>query len=450
MKNENNVSSRKKRNRKVWIQFAGVLLFVLFSPIIVWGISFNIIQLTDNDYGESYARVDGNYVVWPDSGDICLYDISTGISNIIQADGVGHLTIEGDYLAWSRSGNIVLHQISTGSTTQITNDIDHWNAWVDMDDERVVWIKTGSGSSGSYAGHEIYLYDISTGVTTRITDDDQRDLKPSVSGDYVVWYSCCPGSGVYLYQISTGTTTQIANYGKWHDIDGDRVVYGTAEGQFVYDIPTSTSTFISNNAYNPHINGDYITFESNINYREVVLYQITTGTTTQITDNPDGYSFLNDMDGGRVVIEAGGNDSDLYVYEISTGITTQLTDNDYDDYNAIIDGDNIVWVGDYNSEDLEIFLATLTNDTLAGLSEMLQALVTEGVIAEELEKSLLVKVENAEKVADKDNIGAAINDLVALQNQIEAQRGNKISNEAADQVIAYSGSLIAYFESKLF
>jgi Tol biopolymer transport system component len=88
-------------------------------------------------------------------------------------------------------------------------------------------------------------------------------------------------------------------------------------------------------------------------------------------------------------------------------------------------------------------------DNIAGLTDTLEALVQEGVIEEELQNSLLSKVENAEKSATKDNICAAINQLESLKNQVNAQRGNKISDEAADEIIAYTDSVIAYLLSQL-
>jgi hypothetical protein len=82
-------------------------------------------------------------------------------------------------------------------------------------------------------------------------------------------------------------------------------------------------------------------------------------------------------------------------------------------------------------------------DSMSGLADMLDTLVSEGVIAEELRNSLISKVENAEKSASKDNICAAINKVEALIREVNAQRGKKISDEAADDVIAYAESVIA-------
>lgn len=88
-------------------------------------------------------------------------------------------------------------------------------------------------------------------------------------------------------------------------------------------------------------------------------------------------------------------------------------------------------------------------DSPNGLAGTIDALVQSGVIAPELQTSLLAKVNNAEKSANKDNICAAINQLNALKNQIYAQRGNKISDEAANAIIAYTDSVIAYLLSRL-
>jgi hypothetical protein len=88
-------------------------------------------------------------------------------------------------------------------------------------------------------------------------------------------------------------------------------------------------------------------------------------------------------------------------------------------------------------------------DNLSGLMGFLETLVSEGVIAEELRNSLMSKVENAERSADRENICVAINKLEALINEVNAQRGKKISEDAANEVIAYAESVIAHFLSRL-
>ena len=88
-------------------------------------------------------------------------------------------------------------------------------------------------------------------------------------------------------------------------------------------------------------------------------------------------------------------------------------------------------------------------DSADDLGSLVESLLEEGVIEEEMENSLLSKIENAENSADKDNICTAINQLEALKKSIDAQRGKKIYNEAADQIIAYVNSLIAWYLDQL-
>jgi hypothetical protein len=88
-------------------------------------------------------------------------------------------------------------------------------------------------------------------------------------------------------------------------------------------------------------------------------------------------------------------------------------------------------------------------DTIGGLAQLVQTLVAEGIIDEQLQNSLLSKVKNAEKSADKENICAAVNQLQAFKNEVNAQRGKKISNEAANLVIAYANNVIAGLLSQL-
>ena len=81
-------------------------------------------------------------------------------------------------------------------------------------------------------------------------------------------------------------------------------------------------------------------------------------------------------------------------------------------------------------------------DNFAGLTDVINTLVTGGIIDENLANPLITKVENAEKSATKDNICAAVNQLEAFKNQIEAKRGNPLSDEVADKIIQYTNNII--------
>jgi hypothetical protein len=88
-------------------------------------------------------------------------------------------------------------------------------------------------------------------------------------------------------------------------------------------------------------------------------------------------------------------------------------------------------------------------DSFSGLADIVAGLVSEGVIATQMQTSLLAKVGNAESSASRDSICSAINELDALKQQVAAQLGKKISIEAATLVTAYADSVIAHHEDQL-
>ena len=71
------------------------------------------------------------------------------------------------------------------------------------------------------------------------------------------------------------------------------------------------------------------------------------------------------------------------------------------------------------------------------------------MIDEQLQTSLTSKVENSLNSSTKDNICAAVNQLEAFKNQVNAQRGNEVSDEAADLFIEYADNLIDQLLSEL-
>jgi hypothetical protein len=81
-------------------------------------------------------------------------------------------------------------------------------------------------------------------------------------------------------------------------------------------------------------------------------------------------------------------------------------------------------------------------DSPAGLVEIVGTLVSEDVIATEMEKSIGSKIDNANKSSDKENTCAAVRKLEALVNQVKAQSGKKVSSEAATFLLEYLNNLI--------
>jgi hypothetical protein len=84
-------------------------------------------------------------------------------------------------------------------------------------------------------------------------------------------------------------------------------------------------------------------------------------------------------------------------------------------------------------------------DTAEGLLDILAELPFE-LLSDQIENSLVSKVENAMKSRDKGRENAAIGQLEAFINQVEAQSGKKISEETADLLISYAENLISQIE----
>jgi len=85
-------------------------------------------------------------------------------------------------------------------------------------------------------------------------------------------------------------------------------------------------------------------------------------------------------------------------------------------------------------------------DTFEGLTDVINTL-EDDVLSDEIKNSLVSKVDNALKSDDKENDEAAINQLQAFINQVEAQRGNKISGEVADTLIGYANNIIEQIQA---
>jgi len=91
-------------------------------------------------------------------------------------------------------------------------------------------------------------------------------------------------------------------------------------------------------------------------------------------------------------------------------------------------------------------LITVNPATVEGLDLLVGDLLEGGGIDVEMEVSLLAKVNAAMAALAKDNPSAvkgAINNLKALINQVEAQTGKKITEEAAAAIIAKANAVIA-------
>jgi len=102
-----------------------------------------------------------------------------------------------------------------------------------------------------------------------------------------------------------------------------------------------------------------------------------------------------------------------------------------------------VWGATDPSGNTTTGLQTITcGATTEGLSGIVDDLLDQEVIDSTQANALNQKVANAEKSASKEHICAAVNQLEAFINQIEAQAGMKVEAETAADLIAYTMSVI--------
>ncbi len=81
-------------------------------------------------------------------------------------------------------------------------------------------------------------------------------------------------------------------------------------------------------------------------------------------------------------------------------------------------------------------------DTFDGMTGLVGDLVETGILPGRLENSLTSKIENAARSAERGHICAAVNELQALQHEIEAQRDKKIPADTANLLLMYAQNLI--------
>ena len=116
-------------------------------------------------------------------------------------------------------------------------------------------------------------------------------------------------------------------------------------------IPTATTIYTgTEDIYDPIIDGDNVVYLTN-NW-DVAVFNITTRETTQVTTNHDTY--FADISGDYVVYCTGIGDDEIYVYDLSTSTYHQITDDAVTQFFPTISGTRIYWT-DYRNVNGEIY-----------------------------------------------------------------------------------------------
>lgn len=307
---------------------------------------------------------------------------------------------------------------------------------------------------------------ISEGVIAYIANEIKlaRDLNGDgdMMDDVLAYYDIATGSATY-----TAEQPYVAG-GNCLDISGSIISYITNE----YDVGRD-------------LNADGDTMDNMLAY-----YDITGGSATYTSEQPYGSNGNRPTLSGGVItfivsedylgqdLNADGDaiDNMLAYYDISTGSATYTTAQPYwSSKNSPDISENVITFiakesdleqdinGDADTHDNIIAYLTLTVDSddndppggteeppdedgstysVTGLASMTEAFIEDGSIDKRMKSSLLSKLDNAKASIEKGNMHAAVNQLEAMIKQINAQRGKKIADAAADGMIAYTNNLI--------
>lgn len=268
--------------------------FVLFSVLIFGSATLAFASTSGSplvlkDGHQAYPRIYGSNVVYANNGGtnwgLSYINLATKEQRDIVSPVTGIIFFEGEY---------------------------------DVSNTKIVY-RYGTDIYGS----DIYLYDIPNGTSKKISSNG---FSPSISGNYIVWYS--NNNGIMLYDIAIDKTTEITTHGTVGTPGGfvrprvysNTVVYeADANGKpgdlYLYDIPSGQSSKIGFGLM-PRIYGDYVIWSAGFgNTDPITLYQISTQTQKVIGSGKAGEIYSD------TVVYWSAVDNEVHLYTISSGKT---------------------------------------------------------------------------------------------------------------------------------
>lgn len=235
------------------------------------------------------------------------------------------------------------------------------------------------------------------------------------------------GGSAYLYNATTGTLLQTFNnptpaynaeFGWSVSISGDKVLIGSKSSAYLYDTTTGTLLQTFNNptgASSVSISGDKVLIGAPLDY---------------VGAFPAGsaylYLSLPDADGDGI-----GNVCD----------STPNGDTDNDGVDNLADNCPAVANPDQADTDIGNACDLTPPQEVAALVDLVEAFNLQQGIANNLDAKLSAALNTLNDV-NANNNQAAINSLQAFISSVEAQRGNKITNEQANTLIATAQAII--------
>ena len=283
-----------------------------------------------------YGTCDENYDEdWDAGGDWDLYGMNaetlTGGVLVDAINAQNHPELGGNYMVWtdrraagardnddSDMNDIWMRDMTTGVEKVVKTD-EYEQCRPNTDGKTIVWVDSRdyyTNTGDGYKYEDIYMYDIASGKESVVTTGTNRQRRPIVEGDYVVWRDWRNVGDGYtdlrIKNIRTGVESFVATQGAidGHQFDGQTVAW--------YDNDSS-----------PY---------------KIKKWDFATKTTSVVATSTSTFSGL-DMDGEWLVYQkySSETDDDVYAYNMITGKEQVVCNADDCQGNPAVDNGLVAW-----------------------------------------------------------------------------------------------------------
>jgi hypothetical protein len=300
---------------------------MIFSP---FHLSAN--QTASTNY--NHVRLDGDIVVVLNQvsydDDVVIFDLSDGSTKVVHTQGsVSSPDVSGDYVVYNQSSNVHLYQISTHTDTIIATDAQ-WPTSLRIDGDYVIYTNDSD---------ELVSYSISRGRFNVLADSSYEAMDTAIT-DGLVAFESAPG-GFAAAKVFVNTNFPSGNFAEMPTISSSMIGGIEAHKGFVAWQEFSPTPAIIQVEDTVH-NLSYTFYEyTNESYGS---FSIDVDPTRKYPAKLAAASYFGSLGLSAVWVQDVGN---------SIRTLVSATDPGYSKTDVQIDGDHIVWL-QYSSSGMQV------------------------------------------------------------------------------------------------
>lgn len=273
-----------KSSYQVWPKIYGDYVIYQDASSGLWQINLlNIntgqdIQLSENTT-QGPAAIYGNNVTWIEGNVAYAYNLQTQQKKQIPIGGCH--SIYGNKVVFIDSNGINIYDFSTNQNTLVHPLSPNTAGCPSIYENKIVWSDTRNGNA------DIFLFDTTYGIEQQITINSLNQEYPVIYGDRIVWAdrrntSNSGNPDIYMYDLATYQESVVA-------------ISPEADAH-------------------PQIYGDKIVYQGAYNPSDILLFDISTQTTKNITNDDFGQSMANIYQDIIVWVDDRNGAPDIYIY----------------------------------------------------------------------------------------------------------------------------------------